>query len=302
MSRREKFGGEYLFSVLRRFHDKTPPAPHETGQSISRGTAMLNRIRILSLALLLLIPAAHAQNAAAPGGALLDEIIARGTLRVGSTGDYKPFTFLDPASKEFQGIDIDMAASLAKALGVKLEIVKTAWPNMMSDFTADKFDAAMGGVSVSLERQKKGVFSIAYLVDGKTPIARCADKDKYATLAGIDQPATRVIVNPGGTNEKFARDNLKQAPITVYTDNVTIFDQIAAGKADVMITDASETMLQQKLHPGQLCSLHPDQPFNFSEKAYWLARDFAFKAFVDQWLRQALMSKEYQAISDKWLK
>jgi cyclohexadienyl dehydratase len=262
---------------------------------------MSSRVRCLVLAFLLLSPAAYAQTAA-PGGTLLDEIIARGALRVGSTGDYKPFTFLNPATKEFEGIDIDMAASLAKALGVKLEIVKTAWPNLMADFTSGKFDAAMGGVSVSLERQKKGLFSIAYLVDGKAPIARCADGDKYATLAGIDQTTTRVIVNPGGTNEKYARDNLKQAPITVYADNVTIFDQIAGGKADVMITDASETMLQQKLHKGELCALHPDQPFNFSEKAYWLARDFTFKAFVDQWLRHAVMSKEYQAISDKWLK
>jgi len=266
---------------------------------------MLGRARVLIVAVLLLASWAPAQMAfgqVAPGGTLLDEIIARGVLRVGSTGDYKPFTFLNPATKEFEGIDIDMAASLAKALGVKLEIVKTAWPNLMADFTAGKFDLAMGGVSVSLERQKKGLFSIAYLVDGKAPIARCADKAKYATLTGIDQAATRVIVNPGGTNEKYARDNLKRAPIAVYADNVTIFDQIAAGKADVMITDASETMLQQKLHKGVLCAVHPDKPFNFSEKAYWLARDFTFKAFVDQWLRQAVMSKEYQTISDRWLK
>ena len=261
---------------------------------------MLNRVCILVVALLLLAPAAHAQSAAA-GGSVLDEILARGVLRVGSTGDYKPFTFLNPETKTFEGIDIDMAASLAKALGVKLEIVKTAWPNLMADFTAGKFDVAMGGVSVSLERQKKGLFTIPMMVDGKTPIARCADRDKYATIAGIDQPTTRVIVNPGGTNEKFARDNFKQAPIAVYNDNVTIFDQIAADKADVMVTDASETLLQQKLHKGVLCSLHPDKPFNFSEKGYWLARDFAFKAFADQWLHIAIESKEYQAITDKWL-
>src|SRR5258708_940716 len=151
----------------------------------------------------------------APGVTLLDEIIAGGVLRVGSTGDYKPFTFLNPATREFEGIDIDMAASLAKALGVKLEVVKPAWPNLMADFTAGKFDAAMGGVSVSLERQKKGLFTIPYMIDGKTPLARCADKDKYVTIAGIDQPATPLIVNPGGPNQKFPSDNLKQAPITV---------------------------------------------------------------------------------------
>jgi cyclohexadienyl dehydratase len=194
-----------------------------------------------------------------------------------------------------------MAGSLAKALGVKLEIVKTSWKTLMPDFLAGKYDMAMGGISVTLERQKKALFSIPYLIDGKTPIARCADKDKYASLAAIDQPSVRVIVNPGGTNERFAHDHLKAAHLTVYPDNVTIFDQIVQGKADVMITDASETMLQQKLRPA-LCAIHPDHPFNFSEKAYLLPRDEVFKDFVDQWLHQAIMTKEYQAISDKWLK
>lgn len=231
----------------------------------------------------------------------LDAIVKQGFLRIGTTGDYKPFTYLNPETKQFEGIDIDMAKSLAKALGVEARFVQTAWPKLMADFEADKFDIAMGGVSVNLDRQKKGLFSTAYLVDGKTPIARCADKEKYQTLQQIDQPGVRVIVNPGGTNQRFAAANLKRAQVTVFGDNVTIFDQIVAGKADVMITDAIETVLQQKLRPA-LCAIHPEQPFNFSEKAYFLPRDPVFKAFVDQWLRQAVMSKEYQAIYDRWLK
>jgi hypothetical protein len=37
-----------------------------------------------------------------------------------------------------------------------------------------------------------------------------------------------------------------------------------------------------------LCAVHPEQPFDFAEKAYWLQRDGAFKAFVDQWLHIAV--------------
>jgi cyclohexadienyl dehydratase len=220
---------------------------------------------------------------------------------VGTTGDYRPFTYLNPETKAFEGIDIDMARSLGKALGVQVEFVPTSWPKLAADFTEGKFDVAMGGVSINLDRQRKGLFSAAYMVDGKAPIARCADKDKYRELAEIDKPGVRVIVNPGGTNERFAKEHVRQATVTVYPDNVTIFDQIAEGKADVMITDAVETVLQHKLHPS-LCAVRPDSPFNFSEKAYWLPRDFVLKAFVDQWLHQSIGSKEYQAIYDKWLK
>jgi cyclohexadienyl dehydratase len=109
-----------------------------------------------------------------------------------------------------------------------------------------------------------------------------------------------VIVNPGGTNERFVRGRLHTADILVYPDNNTIFAEIAEGRADLMITDASETRYQQKLNPA-LCAVHPDQPFDFAEKAYWLRRDVALKAFVDQWLHLIVENGTYAAIYGKWL-
>ncbi|MBN3570960.1 transporter substrate-binding domain-containing protein [Burkholderia cenocepacia] len=251
--------------------------------------------------------AAHAQGtttpapaSAAAAGSRLDDVLARGALRVCTTGDYKPYSYYR-ADGRFEGIDIDMAESLAKSLGVKTDYVKTSWSNLTNDFVA-KCDIAVGGVSTTLERQKRVFFTQPYVVDGKTPIVRCADADKYQTVAQIDRPETRVIVNPGGTNERFAKQFFTHANLTVFPDNVTIFRQILAGKADVMVTDASETLLQQKLNPG-LCSVHPDKPFQFGEKAYMVPRgDVAFQQYVDQWLHLALSTGEYRAISDKWLK
>jgi cyclohexadienyl dehydratase len=244
-----------------------------------------------------LAPAA-AEQATPPSR--LDAIIAAGVLKVGSTGDYKPFTYKDPATGSFSGFDIDQAQSLATALGVKLQVVPTAWPKLMQDFEAGAFDIAMGGVSVTFDRQKKGLFSIPYMHEGKTPIARCGDKEKYAGLADIDKPGVKVITNPGGTNEKFDRDHLKTAEIIVFPDNTKIFDEVAAGKADLMITDASETRYQQRLHQGVLCAIHPDAPFDFAEKAYWLQRDPLLKAFVDQWLHQSIENGAYGSIYAKW--
>ena len=104
------------------------------------------------------------------------------------TGDYLPFTSLDKATATFRGFDVDMAQALGKALGVRIEFVPTAWPQMMRDFEADDFDIAMGGVSITLDRQKKGMFSNPVMREGKTPIARCADNGKYDTIADIDRP------------------------------------------------------------------------------------------------------------------
>lgn len=231
----------------------------------------------------------------------LDQILARQVLRVGTTGDYRPFTVRDRTSGEYLGFDIDMGRSLAGALGVNVEFVTTSWATMGRDLKSGAFDIAMGGVSVTLDRQKTGFFSAPYLRDGKTPIALCAEADRFQTLEAIDRPGVRVIVNPGGGNERFDRARLHAAEIIVYPDNLTIFDELARGRADLMITDASEARFQQKLHPGVLCAVHPDRPFDFAEKAYWMAPDPALKAFVDQWLHLTIEGGGFDRLAARWL-
>jgi len=260
---------------------------------------MLRLLGCLAAAFCLLMSPGMAR-AQAQQPSRLDDIIKRGTLRVGMTGDYLPFSSLDKATGAFRGFDVDMAEMLGKALGVKVDYVKTAWPQLMKDFEADNFDIVMGGVSITLDRQKKGLFSSPIMREGKTPIARCADTGKFQAIADIDHPGIRVITNPGGTNERFARANIRNAEIKIYNDNVTIFDEIAKGDADLMITDASETRYQQKLHPGVLCAVHPDRPFDFAEKAYWLQRDAALKAFVDQWLHIAVEDGSFGKVYAAW--
>jgi cyclohexadienyl dehydratase len=73
------------------------------------------------------------------------------------------------------------------------------------------------------------------------------------------------------------------------------------GKADLMITDAVETRVQAKLHPGVLCPVHPDAPFDHSELAYWMPRDPIFAAYVNQWLNLLDLSGEHQAILARWM-
>lgn len=232
---------------------------------------------------------------------LLDRIVARGVLRVGTTGDYKPFTWRDPDTGKFEGVDIEQAESLAAALGVKAEFVPTAWPTLAADFSSDRFDIAMGGVSITFDRARKGYFSIPYLREGKTPIARCGETQRFAEIADIDRPEVRVVVNPGGTNERFARAHFRTAPIRVFPDNRAIFEEIAQGRADVMVTDVSETRYQARQRPGVLCPVHPDRPFDFAEKAYWMQRDQPLKAFVDTWLHVSLASGGFAAITKKWM-
>jgi cyclohexadienyl dehydratase len=250
-------------------------------------------IPALFLAFLLALPA-HADESP-----VLDRIEASGELRAGLTGDYKPFSW-EGARGEFEGLDADMAAALAEELGVRLVIVRTSWPTLMEDLKASKYDIGMGGISVTEERKADALFSAPLLTDGKAPIARCEDKARFATLEEIDREGVTLIVNPGGTNEKFARANITRATLVLHKDNATIFEEIAAGRADVMITDAIETRIMAREHP-ELCAINPDKPFTQSQKAYLLPQDAAFKTRVDDWLGRLEAIGALQQIIRKWV-
>src|SRR6516162_2713001 len=104
----------------------------------------------LAAVFVLIASAAQAQQASR-----LETIIQRGTLRIGMTGDYLPFTFFDKATSTFKGFDVDVAEALGRTLGVKVEYVRTTWPQLSADFEADRFDIAMGGISITPERQAR---------------------------------------------------------------------------------------------------------------------------------------------------
>lgn len=229
----------------------------------------------------------------------LDAILAAGTIRIGIPGDYRPFAVKD-AQGEITGLDIDLATALGRAMGVKIALVATKWGELLPDLAADKFDIAMGGISVTLARQKLAYFSTPTMRTGKSAIARCADTAKFASLAAIDQPGVKVITNPGGTNEAFDRANLKAATIVVHPDNLGVWGELLAGRADVMITDNVETRLQQKLNPG-LCAIHPDAPFDFGELGVLLPRDITLKLWVDQFLHITTETGELARLQGKWL-
>ena len=230
----------------------------------------------------------------------LDQVMKSGKLRVCTPGDYKPFSLLR-ADGAFEGLDVDLLQSAAKALGAELVFVKSTWPTLMKDFL-EKCDVGVGGISVSLDRQKSAFFSTAYMVNGKAPITRCENVAKFQTVAAIDRPEVTVIENPGGSNERFARANFKQAKIVIYNDNTTIFDELLKGHADVMISESVETLTQEKLRPG-LCAVNPNSPLQHGEMAWLLPRgDAVFKAWIDQWLHLSKASGEYDRVVAHWLR
>lgn len=109
----------------------------------------------------------------------VEEIMKKGVIRVGTTGDYKPFTYLN--GDKYEGYDIEIANLIAKELGVKIEFVPTTWKTLISDLNEDKYDVAMGGITRTVKRQVEAQMSNPYLVFGKCYLVRKGEVDIMVT-------------------------------------------------------------------------------------------------------------------------
>ena len=259
------------------------------------------RIHVGAASLLLLVLALGA-TAQAQTISRLDLMVQRGTLRVGTTGDFKPFSYLNPATNEYEGHDIDAAKLLAESLGVKVEFVKTTWPTLLRDLQDNKYDVAMCGITRNLARQRVAALTHPYINVGKSPLIRTADRERFKTLADIDQTGVKIGVNPGGTNERFVRANIKNATVVVIERNLSIPEKIVAGEVDVMITDNVEAMIVSKADP-RLYAVDPDNTYTKDDFGYLLPRDdSAWLNYVNLWMELMKLKGEFARLHQKWIR
>lgn len=196
----------------------------------------------------------------------IERIQQRGKLLVGTTGDYRPLTFREPETGEYWGFGIELAQAIADSIGVPVAFVRTSWPTLTADVLAEPqtFDLAIGGITITEARLATMLMSEGYLANGKTILCRMEDTTRFRSLADIDRPDVRVMVNPGGLNEQFANQNLTHATIIVHPNNEAIPSLIAKGQADVMITEITEAPWYVQTDP-RLAAPLLNAPFTHGE-------------------------------------
>lgn len=229
---------------------------------------MKKRIGILYSALfaVFVLFSCSSNNDNSQDNGVVDEIVQRGCLLVGTTGDYRPLTYCEPETGEYWGFCIEMAHEIADRIGVRVELVATSWPTLTADVLAEpqRFDLAIGGITITDTRRELMDMSDGYLANGKTILCRTEDAERFRSLADIDRSEVRVMVNPGGLNEKFARERLTHAEIVVYDRNEEIPTRVSEGAADVMITEITEAPYYVQ-HDERLAAPLLSEPFTHGE-------------------------------------
>jgi cyclohexadienyl dehydratase len=231
----------------------------------------------------------------------LHQIIQKKEIRVGTSGDYRPFSYLNPQTNQYEGMDITLADNLAEALGAKASFVRFKWPELNADLLADKFDIAMGGIGRNVARGKVLAYTSAYMTFGTCPLVRKGDESKYPDFESIDRPGVKVILNEGGINDKYFTPLLKKATILRHNKNEEIAQKVKDGTADVWITDNVEALFWAQQIPA-LAVVNPMKTFTVGTKGFMIRQgDQIFLNWLNLWLEQMFLQGEIQKLEKKWL-
>ena len=215
-------------------------------------------------------------------------------LRVGTTADYPPFA-LRTARGELAGADVEAARRVAARLGMQAQFVPTTWTTLLDDLRAARFDVLVGGITVTPERAAVGRYTPVMMTDGKRPLARCVERDRYATLAALDAAAVRVMINRGPSMPALARRLFPAATLIVNPDDESLVPFLIDGRADVWVTDGVVVDHMARRHAGQLCAVAgPPYPDTTVQKAWLLRRDFARAPDLEAALADELASGRWR--------
>lgn len=211
----------------------------------------------------------------------LQTILERGTLRVGTTGDFFA-SYQDPETGERSGFDIDLTRRLAEDMGVAVEYVPTDWVSLVTGLTSGRYDLTTG-VSYNSGRAQTALYSRPILRTGTVALTRASDTERFATWELMNQPGVVVSVRQGSMIEEHARLLLPQPDIRPTSVASRVQDEVLPGWADVTLTTLIDAAAALSSQPSVGISEAPLQQPNYIG---FLIRqgDHALRAYIDNWL------------------
>ena len=250
------------------------------------------------------LTAAMAPIASAQEKSLLDDILARGKLIVGTGSTNAPWHFKDE-SGNLVGFDIDMAHIIAKGLfddPNKVEFVDQSSDARIPNVTTGKVDITCQFMTVTAERAQQVAFTIPYYREGVGLLLKDGGKFKsYDDLKAAGAGAT-VAVLQNVYAEDMVHAALPQAKVDQYDSVDLMYQALTSGQADAAATDQSSVKWFVVQQPGK----YLDSGYGWNPQTYACAvkrGDQQWLNFVNTALHEAMTGVEfptYAASFKKW--
>jgi ABC-type amino acid transport substrate-binding protein len=184
----------------------------------------------------------------ASADARLQEILARGELRVGVSADLPPLSMRNRQG-EIVGFETDIVQALADAMGLELRFVVSPFPELLPALERGETDLVISGLTMTPERNARVAFAGPYFVSGMSVLTRAREIADVGEIDALDLPGRRYAVLASSTSEDFARELLPRAQLVTTPDYETAVQMLIDGQVDALLADHLICSLEAWRHP-----------------------------------------------------
>ena len=229
----------------------------------------------------------------------LQEVLADGVLKVGTTGDWNPMTMKDPASNSYTGYDIDVMTALAADLGVEVEFVPTDWKTLVSGVSAGQYHIT-GSASVSAARAKAAGYSESYFTLATVPLINKKDAERFKDWADLDKPDVVVAATLGTTQEQQVKEFFPNAEHKIVESPARDYQEVLVGRAQAHITSNVEANKLVEQYP-ELMIVPVSAPRARTPIAMLLPQDDqVWINYVNTWITLKKEAGFFDELGAKW--
>lgn len=217
-------------------------------------------------------------------------------LRVGMSGQYFPFTFVEQDT--LKGFEVDVMNAIGKEMGREIQYQTANFSGLFGMLESGRIDTVANQITITEERQKAYIFSEPYVYDG----AQVVTKEGNTEVEGVeDLKGKTVAVNLGSNFEALLRELPYADEINIKTYESNLERDTALGRVDAFVMDrvSASQIIKEKPLPLELAG----PTFSQITNAYPFRDTDAGRALRDE-VNAALTALRdngtLASISEKW--
>jgi polar amino acid transport system substrate-binding protein len=210
----------------------------------------LNLLCVLALIFSLLSGCAEVNRVPTPSPSpVVDRILSSGELRVGMSGDMPPLNMTTKEGKVI-GLDADLAALVADAMGVKLNVQKMEFAGLLPALEAGRIDMIISNMTMTPDRNLKVAFVGPYFTSGKGLLTKRSTLAEVKKMEDLNNPAFTFVALKGSTSEAVTKAGAPKAKLIAVASENEGVQMVLDGKADGMLADFPICAVAAYRYPG----------------------------------------------------
>jgi len=234
----------------------------------------------------------------------LEEVKKRGTLMIGTEAAYVPYEFVKDG--KIIGYDPDIIDIMVKNLGVKADVIDTAWAGIIPSLYANKFDCIISAMTMTKERAEKVLFSMPY-AEATNVILLRADEDRIKTADDLSGKVIGVQLGSAAAGIiKVFEAKLKDAgkpgfaEVKQYEHYPEAYQDLINKRVDAVVNSKSTMLVVMHDAPGKFTMISGITDITAYFGMAFRKEDAALRDFVNTQLAALKADGTLAKLQEKW--